>query len=310
LVELELAPRLPPQETGRSPGKLAWDRLRRDRAAVIAAGSIACIALLIVLAPLIADALGHGPNQQFLATGLSPDGLPRAPNSTFLLGTDDLGRDVLVRTVYGTRLSLFVGIVSSLASIIIGGAVGLVAGYLGGHADTALSRLVDVTLAVPGLLLAIALVSLWGSSSALSIAVIVFFSVGGVARIVRGQTIALCQREFVLAARSCGAGPVRVIVRELLPNITAPVIVLFTLLVPASIVFEATLSFLGLGVIPPTATWGNMLSESLGYYQVAWWFVLAPGVALLVTTLAFNVLGDSVRDALDVRGQNAGVGRP
>jgi peptide/nickel transport system permease protein len=280
----------------------------RDRAALIATGSIGCIVLVAVLAPVVAAALGHGPNEQFVATGLSPDGLPHAPNGTFLLGTDDLGRDVLVRTIYGTRLSLVVGIVSSVASIVLGSAIGLASGYLGGHVDSALARLIDVTLAVPGLLLAIALVSLWGSSLALSIAVIVFFSVGTVARLVRGQAIALSQREFVLAARSCGAGPVRVMLRELLPNLTAPIIVLFTLLVPASIGFEATLSFLGLDVIPPTATWGNMLAESLGYYQVAWWFVLAPGVALLATTLAFNVLGDAVRDALDVRGLDAGVG--
>jgi peptide/nickel transport system permease protein len=262
------------------------------------------------VAPLIAAIVGHGPNEQFPADGLTIDGLPRPPSSTFLFGTDDLGRDVLVRTAYGTRLSLFVGLVSSLASVAIGGAVGLVAGYAGGRVDSLVSRLIDVTLAVPGLLLAIALVSLWGTSLALSIAIIVFFSIGGVARLIRGQAITLSQREFVQAARSLGAGPLRVMVVELLPNLTAPIIVVFTLLVPTAIVFESTLSFLALGVLPPTATWGNMLSGSLGYYQVAWWFVLAPAVALLATTLAFNVLGDSVRDALDPRSRSHHGGAP
>jgi peptide/nickel transport system permease protein len=299
LTELEVARLHLPKETARGPLRQAWRHLRRDRAALAATAVIGVVILLALVAPLIAAFVGHGPNEQFPTDGLTIDGLPRPPSARFLLGTDDLGRDVLVRTVYGTRLSLFVGIASSLASVAIGSAVGLVAGYVGGGVDSLLSRLIDVTLAVPGLLLAIALVSLWGTSLTLTIAIIVFFSIGGVARLIRGQTIALSEREFVEAARSLGAGPLRVIVAELLPNLTAPIIVVFTLLVPTAIVFEATLSFLGLGVVPPTATWGNMLSGSLGYYQVAWWFVFAPAVALLATTLAFNVLGDSVRDALD-----------
>jgi peptide/nickel transport system permease protein len=284
---------------------MAWNSVRGDRAAVAAAAVLAVVLVLALAAPLIAAAVGHGPNEQFPDAGLTVDGLPKPPSSQFLLGTDEVGRDVLVRTIYGIRLSLLVGVVSSLASVLVGGAIGIAAGVAGGRLDTLLARVIDVTLAVPGLLLAITLVSLWGSSLALSIAVIVFFNVGGVARLLRGQAYSLAQREFVLAARSLGAGPLRVMLVELLPNLVAPILVVFTLLVPTSIVFESTLSFLGLGVLPPTATWGNMLSESLGYYQVAWWFVLAPAVALLVTTFAFNVLGDSVREALDRREDGA-----
>jgi peptide/nickel transport system permease protein len=157
----------------------------------------------------------------------------------------------------------------------------------------------DVVLSFPFLLFAIALVSVAGPSITVSVLVIAFFSWAAVGRIVRGQTLSIREREYVEAARSLGAGDLRIMVVDVLPNLVAPVIVYATLLIPTAIVFEATLSFLGMGVVPPTPTWGNMLSDSLQYYQVAWWFVLFPGLALLITTLAFNLLGDGVRDALD-----------
>ena len=184
----------------------------------------------------------------------------------------------------------------------LGALVGLVAGYFGGIVDTVLARLMDVVLSFPFLLFAIALVSITGPGLWVSIFVIAFFSWASVGRVVRGQTLSLRERDFVEAARSLGAGDLRIMFVDILPNLVAQVIVYLTLLIPAAVVFEATLSFLGLGVVPPAATWGNMLSESLGYYRVAWWFVLFPGAALLVTTLAFNLLGDSVRDAFDPRG--------
>ncbi len=171
-------------------------------------------------------------------------------------------------------------------------------GSTAGVVDTLLGRLMDVVLSLPYLILAIALVALAGHSLWISIGVIAFFSWASVARIVRGQTLSLKEGEFVEAARSVGASGRRIMFGEILPNLVGPVLVYATLLVPAAIVFEATLSFLGLGVVPPTATWGNMLSESLQFYEVAWWFVVFPGAALLLTTLAFNLLGDAVRDAL------------
>jgi len=161
----------------------------------------------------------------------------------------------------------------------------------------------DVILSFPFLLFAIALISLVGPSLTVAIGIIVFFSWAAVGRIVRGQTLSIKEREYVEAARSLGAGDLRIMFVDIFPNLLASVLVYLTLLIPASIAFEATLSFLGLGVVPPTASWGNMLSESLGFYQVAWWFELLPGIFLLVTTLSFNLLGDSVRDALDPRGE-------
>jgi peptide/nickel transport system permease protein len=177
--------------------------------------------------------------------------------------------------------------------------VGLVAGYSGGAVDTVLARSMDVVLSFPFLLFAIALVAVVGPSLRVSILVIAFFSWAAVGRVIRGQTLSLREREFVEAARSLGASNLRIMFVELLPNLSAPILVYTTLLIPVAIVFEATLSFLGLGVVPPTPSWGGMLADSLQYYQVAWWFVLFPGLALLATTLSFNLVGDSVRDALD-----------
>jgi len=259
--------------------------------------------LFAVFAPLVAHLVGHGPNAQYLITGLTPQGLPRGPTSSFLFGTDDLGRDVLVRVAYGARISLLAGVVAASLAVAIGVVVGLSAGYLGGAVDTFLARTMDVILSFPFLLFAIALVAVIGPSLGVAIGIIVFFSWAAVGRVVRGQTLSIKEKEYIEAARSLGAGDRRIMFIDILPNLVAPILVYLTLLIPASIVFEATLSFLGLGVTPPTPSWGNMLSESLGYYRVAWWFILWPGLFLLVTTLAFNLLGDSVRDALDPRGE-------
>jgi peptide/nickel transport system permease protein len=288
---------------GRSPWQLAWARLRRDRVAIACAIVILLISLVAIFAPVIALIVGHGPNTQYLDTGLTPDGLPRGPTSTFLFGTDDLGRDVLVRIAYGAQISLLAGVVASVGAVFIGVVVGLAAGYFGGTVDSVLARTMDVVLSFPFLLFAIALVSIVGPSLQVAIAIIVFFSWAAVGRIVRGQTLSIKEKEYVEAAHSLGASDVRIMVIDIFPNLLAPVLVYLTLLIPAAIVFEATLSFLGLGVVPPTPSWGNMLAESLNYYRVAWWFLLLPGIALLITTLAFNLLGDSVRDALDPRGE-------
>ena len=286
---------------GRSPWQLAWVQLSHDRVAIASSIVIALITLAAVFAPLIARLVGHGLADQYPYSALNGYGLPVGPSKTFLFGADDLGRDVMVRVAYGGRVSLIAGVVASGVAVIVGGIVRLVAGYFGTVVDTALSRFMDVILAFPLLLFAIALVAIVGPSLTVTIAVIAFFSWAVVGRIIRGQTLSLREKEFVEAARSLGASDLRIMFVDILPNLVAPLIVYTTLLIPASIVFEATLSFLGLGVVPPTPSWGNMLSDAEAYYKVAWWFVIFPGAALLLTTLAFNLLGDSVRDALDPR---------
>ncbi|MDR5701557.1 ABC transporter permease [Agromyces aerolatus] len=281
--------------------QLTFRRLRRDPGSIASAIGILLIVLFALGAPLIAQWTGHGPTQQFRETGLSPSGMPVAPNAEFLLGTDQLGRDLLVRLAYGAQVSLLVGVVASLAASVIGIIVGMTAGFFGGVVDMILSRVIDLVMSVPFLLVAIATVSVLGPSLQLSIAVIVFFSWAGLARVIRGQVLALREREFIEAARSLGESRVSMMFRDVLPNLVVPIVVYTTLMIPAAIVFEATLSFLGLGVVPPTPSWGNMLADAANgsMYMVAPWMVLVPGLALLALTLAFNLLGDGLRDALD-----------
>ena len=298
---------------GRSPSRLALDRLLHDPAAIASAAAILLIVLVAIAAPAIAALTGHGVYEQYPVTGLTPEGLPRPPSSRFLLGTDDLGRDLMVRIAYGTRISLLVGVAATLITVAIGSAVGMVAGFFGGMVDTVLARAVDVMLSIPFLLFAISLASVvsvtplhigpftLGQGVAIVVLVIGIFSWATVARIVRGQVIAIRHREYVEAARAVGAPTRRIILREILPNVVPTIIVYTTLLIPISIVAEASLSYLGVGVPPPTADWGSMIASAQGYYQVAWWFLTFPCVALVITTLTFSIFGDCVRDALDPR---------
>jgi peptide/nickel transport system permease protein len=269
---------------GRSPSRIALSRLVHDRSAIVS-GSVIVLIALVAICAAIAALTGHGVNDQFPTTGLTPEGLPRPPSSTFLLGTDDLGRDQLVRIAYGTQISLLVGVVATLITVAIGSVVGLIAGFFGGLTDSILARGIDVMLSIPFLLFAIALASIVSVTPLhigpftlkqgvpIVVLVIGIFSWATVARIVRGQVIAIRHRCFVLP----------------------PV------LIPFSIVAEAALSYLGVGVPPPTADWGSMIAEAQGYYQVAWWFLAFPCIALVITTLSFNIFGDCVRDALDPR---------
>ena len=286
---------------GRSPWRLAFERLRRDRAAMIAFGIIVLIVLIALFAPVFASLTGHGANHQFRDTGLSPEGLPKGPSGTFLLGTDDQGRDVLVRIAYGARISLIVGVVATFLTVTLGTVMGMAAGYIGGIVDSIIGRIIDVVLSLPYLLFALALISVSKPGLRIVIIVIAIFGWAAVARIVRGQVLSLREKEFVEASRSMGAGSWRIMFIDILPNIAAQVIVYATLLIPISIIFEAALSFLGVGVPPPTADWGQMIAEAQTIYQQAWWFLVFPCTALLLTTVAFNVFGDGVRDALDPR---------
>jgi peptide/nickel transport system permease protein len=296
----------------RSQWQLAWRRLRRDKAAVASAVVIVIIAALALAAPAFAALTGHGPAQQFPNTGISATGAPAGPGGTFWLGADELGRDLFIRILYGARISLLVGVVTTAIGTAGGVTAGLAAGYFGGWADTVLSRLVDAVLAFPYIVLALALAVVLGPSLPVVIGVISFFAWAGIARVVRGQVISIREREYVEAARSLGAGPGWIMFAEILPQLLGPVLVLATLAVPSAIIFEATLSFLGLGVQPPTASWGTILAGAQNYYGVAWWYLVFPALALLITTLAFNVLGDGIRDALDPGASRllAGTGRP
>jgi ABC-type dipeptide/oligopeptide/nickel transport system permease subunit len=288
---------------GRSPWRLAYERLRKDRAAKIAFGTILVIVLLAILAPVFAKIVGHGPNQQFIDIGQNANGGPVPPNGTFWLGTDNNGRDLFIRILYGARISLLVGVLATGISVVLGVLFGLTAGYIGGFVDTVIARFIDVMLSIPFLILAISIAFISGASLWLVIGIIGVLSFTYPARIVRGQVISIKGREFVEAARALGAGPWRIMFVDILPNVMAQVIVYATLLIPLAIVAEASLSFLGVGVPPPTADWGSMINDAAGWYQYGyWWFLLFPCLALLITTLAFNIFGDSVRDALDPRG--------
>lgn len=271
---------------------------RRDPVAVGAVAVLVLVTALAAAAPVVAAVTGHGPDEQLRDSGLSPAGIPVGPGGEFWLGADGLGRDVAVRIAYGARVSLVAGLGASVLAVVVGVAVGLVTGYLGGAVDAVLGRLADVALAVPFLLLAIALVSVTGPGLGVSVLVIAAVSWAPVARLVRGEVLGQREREYVTAARALGAGRTRVMVAEVLPNVAGPALVAGTLLVPTAIVLEATLSFLGLGVVPPTPSWGGMLAESVPFYRVAWWLVVFPGAALLLVTLAVNLLGDTARDAV------------
>jgi peptide/nickel transport system permease protein len=288
---------------GRNPWRLAYERLRADRAAKTAFAVIVVIVLLAVFAPVFAAITHHGPNQQFINTGENANGGPVGPSGMFWLGTDSSGRDLFVRILYGARISLVVGVLATGVAIVLGVIFGLVAGYLGGIVDAIIARIIDVLLSLPFFLIALALAYRFGPSIWLVIFIVGFFSFTGPARIVRGQVISLKNKEYVEAARAMGARPWRIMFIDLLPNVLTQVIVYASLLIPLAIVSEASLSFLGVGVPPPTADWGAMIFDATNWYQYgAWWYLFFPSLALLVTTLAFNIFGDSLRDALDPRG--------
>jgi peptide/nickel transport system permease protein len=311
LTDLEAEASVPPASEvpggraieGRSPWQLAWTRLRQDKAAMI---SLVVILLLIVMAltaPLIAKWVGYAPDFGDRKYGQTEDGLPVGLTGHHVLGTDRFGRDILVRSVYGARVSLLVGLVSTALAVILGVIIGASAGFYGGAIDTILARFMDVTLSFPYLLFALALAAAFGASTPLTIFVITFFSFASIGRIVRGQVLQIKEREFIEAARSLGAGSVRTMFVDVIPNLVAPVTVLGSMTIPTAIIFESTLSFLGAGSDPRTPTWGNMLSDATQSYTVAWWTLFIPAALLLITTLAFNILGDAVRDALDPRSE-------
>jgi ABC-type dipeptide/oligopeptide/nickel transport system permease subunit len=296
----------------RSPLELFWRRLKHDRVALTAAGFIVFLILCAVLAPLLVKLVGTtGPTVQN-PKALDSFGTPTGPSGTHPFGVDQLGRDVFARVLYGARVSLEVAIIATALSVTIGVVAGMVAGYFRGAVDTAISRLIDVLLAFPILLFGIGLASACSLGNGclggvvkpglgVVIFVIVVVNWTYIARIIRGQMLSLREKEFVDASRSLGASNRRIIFRELLPNLVAPIIVYSTLVIPQNILFEAALSFLGVGIQPPNASWGQMLADATSIFDTAWWYMLFPGVALLLTVLAFNLLGDGLHDALNPR---------
>ncbi len=279
----------------RSHWALAWYRLRRNKAALLGAVIVLLLLVAAIFAPLLAP---HDPNQPF-DSGMTLDGSPTAPNSTFLFGADTLGRDLLSRILYGARISLTIGIVANGLAMVIGVTVGLIGGYFSGWVGTLVMRLTDVMMAFPVLLLAIALVAVLKPSLWIVIGVIAFVYWTPIARIVHGQVLTIKEREFVEAARAVGAGQWRIVLRHVLPHLVPVIIVYTTLGIATNVLFEAALSFLGVGVQPPTPSWGAMISDGQNYYRSAPWLVLYPGLAIMLTVLGFSLLGDGLRDALD-----------
>jgi ABC-type dipeptide/oligopeptide/nickel transport system permease subunit len=298
----------------RSPLELFWRRLRSDRVALAALAFIGLLVLLAILAPLVVKLFGAPPPDLRSPDALDPTfGSATGPSSAHLFGVDNLGRDVFSRVIYGARVSLEVAILATGSAVVAGVVVGMLAAYYGGWVDTAISRTLDVLLAFPILLLGIGLASACSLGNGClglirpGLGVVVFViaiaTFPYIARIIRGQVLSLREKEFIEAARSLGASDRRIIFRQILPNLVAPIIVYTTLVLPQNILFEAALSFLGVGVQPPQASWGQMIADASGGFDEAWWFMFFPGVALVLTVLAFNLVGEGLEDAMAPKGR-------
>jgi peptide/nickel transport system permease protein len=301
-----------PQIAARTPWQLFRLRFREDRVALVALAFIAVEILAAIFAPLIVRALAHPPNAEYPNALNARFGTPTGPSGKFLFGVDSVGEDVFSRVLYGARVSLEVALVATALAVVIGVVFGMIAGYYRGAVDTLISRVIDVTLAFPVLLLALGIASACslgggcvrglikpGLSTVIVVIVVINWTYIG--RIIRGQVLSLREKEFVEAARATGAGNLTILFREILPNLVAPIVVFATLVIPQNILLEAALSYLGVGINPPQASWGEMIAEATPIFNTAWWFFAFPGAALLLTVLAFNLVGDGVRDALDPR---------
>jgi peptide/nickel transport system permease protein len=300
---------------GKSPSQIFWGRFKRDRVALVGVGFIVLLIVVALAAPIITASIQHrGPNDLSLRTEMTNEfGLPLGPNGDYWFGADRAGRDLFIRVLYGARTSLLVAIVATGIAVAIGVTLGITAGYFGRWADTLISRTIDIVLSMPLLLFAIGIVSTCSATREgclgglvkpglpTVIFVIALFSWPNIARLVRGQTLSIREREFVEASRSLGASNRRIMFREVLPNLVAPIIVYATLIIPTNIIFEAALSYLGLGVPQTIPSWGRAISDAAGIFEVAWWGMFFPGLFLFFTTLAFNLVGDGLRDALDPR---------
>jgi ABC-type dipeptide/oligopeptide/nickel transport system permease subunit len=303
-------PLTPAEPDASHPVTLFFRRLRSDRIALAAFAFLLIVVIAAVFAGPITRLVAHPPNEQY-TDRLDPTfGTPTGPSREFLFGVDTVGSDVFARVLYGARVSLVVAIVGTGIALVIGTTLGIIAGYYRGIVDTIISRTVDVMLAFPLLLLALGVASACslgrGCAGGLIrpgmttvIGIIVLVSWTYFARLARGQVLSLREKEFVEAARATGAGDLAILGREILPNLLTPILVYLALVIPQNILLEAALSYLGVGVNPPQASWGQMIAEATPLFDSAWWYFLFPGIALVLTVLAFNLLGEAVRDALD-----------
>ncbi|MFW6076034.1 MAG: ABC transporter permease [Chloroflexota bacterium] len=274
-------------------------RARILRVPPIIIGFFTVLALLIVVAlaaPLIAT---HDPGRQDLLARLQPPAGFEGGSSAHLLGTDHLGRDVFSRLVYGARVSLGIGLVGMLIGMTIGSTLGILAGYVRGILDEAVMFLVDVQLALPFLIIALGAIAIYGTSLTVLILVIGFFGWEYYARITRGMVLSARGAQYVQAAEALGASQMRVMVRHVLPNISAPIIVWATFQLTGIILLETSLSFLGIGVQPPTPSWGSMIGEGRDFLNTAWWIAVVPGVTIVLATMTVSLLGDWLRDVFD-----------
>jgi ABC-type dipeptide/oligopeptide/nickel transport system permease subunit len=287
----------------RSPRQLFWIRFKEDKLAIAGGVAILLMILMAISASFWAGVTHHAFDEIFIRTRTDSFGVPLGPTKDFWFGSDDLGRDLFVRVLYGARVSLRVALIATGFEMIIGVLAGLITGFRRGWVDTVISRIMDLVLSIPFLLLGIALAVAVGASEGLVIFLITFFGWPYIARIVRGQVLSLRESQFVEAAQSLGASSSWIMFREILPNLVAPILIYSTLIIPVNILGEASLSFLGVGIQEPQASWGKMLSNATDYVAngVAWWYMAFPGIALFITVLGFNLLGDGLRDALDPR---------
>jgi dipeptide transport system permease protein len=273
-----------------------WRAYAQNRGALLGLGLAATLVLLAVFAGAIAP---HSPFEQYRELTLTPPAWHADGDSRFLLGTDPLGRDILSRLIYGTRLSLLIGLISVAISLSLGIVLGMVAGYVRGWVETTIMRLMDVMLSLPSLLLAIAVVAILGPGLINAMYAIAIVLLPHYVRLARAAVIAEAGKEYVQSSKIAGAGALRLMFSTILPNCLAPLIVQATLGFSSAILDAAALGFLGLGAQPPTPEWGSMLADALEFIQRASWVVTFPGLAILVTVLAFNLMGDGLRDALD-----------
>ena len=272
-----------------------WKRFMRDRIGLAGTIVVAIFVVAALAAPWLAP---FDPAEQFF-DGLTLEGSPRPPNAEFWLGTDLLGRDLLSRLLYGARTSLIIGVVANGTAVAIGTMLGLIAGYAGGWIGGAVMRFTDLMMAFPALLLAIALAAIFAPSLWIVAMVIALVNWVQIARVIYTETRALTAREYIEAARALGAGHARILFVHLLPHLVPTILVWTTLGIATTVLLEATLSFLGIGVRPPTPSWGGIIFESQSYFLTAPWLVFFPGIAIMLVALAFNLMGDALRDALD-----------
>jgi peptide/nickel transport system permease protein len=270
-------------------------RILKRKSALFSITFIALVTLSAIFAPLIAP---FAPNEQF-KDGLTLQGAPIAPSGNYLLGTDLLGRDLLSRLIYGARTSLIIGIIANGVAVLLGTTVGIIAGYLRGRIGSILMRFTDLMMAFPALLLAITLAAIFSPSLLIVALVIAMVNWVQIARVIYTQAISIAEREFVIASKGLGATNQRVLIKHILPHLLPTVLVYATLGIATTVLLEATLSFLGIGVRPPTPSWGNIIFENQTYFITAPWLVFIPGIAIILLALSFNLLGDALRDELD-----------